>query len=134
MVSLVTRVSLLLSAIFLLFSCAETVNPNQTSSSGGAVSNNKIYTLSWAAPSTFENGDALTLETDILEYRVYYGASSTSLINNFIVVAPTEKSVSTGSLDQSIINSLSTVYLAMTAVSTEGVESSLSTIVSFNPK
>lgn len=83
---------------------------------------NGAATLSWTAPS--QNTDNSTL-TDLTGYKIYYGASPSTL-NNVITVA-------NPSINTYVISNLSngiTVYFAVVAYNSTGIESYLSNISS----
>ena len=85
------------------------------SSSVGAV------TLSWLPPTTNTNGTTLT---DLAGYRIYYGQSPTAMTE---VIA-----ISNAGLTAYMVENLSagTWYFAIKAVTTTGIESSLSNVAS----
>jgi hypothetical protein len=91
-----------------------TVNQPSTATSGTA-------TLSWIAPTTNTDGSALT---DLAGYKVYYGTSPSSLTNVVNVANAGATSYTISSL------SGATWYFGVTAYTTSGDESALSTVVS----
>jgi hypothetical protein len=94
-----------------------------SSSSGGsgAPASSGTATLSWQAPTTTTNGGALT---NLAGYRVYYGLSAANL-NQTI-------QITTVGLQTYVIDDLApgTWYFAIRAVTTAGVESAMSDVVS----
>ncbi len=110
--------------ILILISCSDNSNGFNPISQ-----NTKNYTLTWTPPTNFENGDLLVPLNDLSEYRVYYGDSRQNVTQNVTVLTPDKRSFTTKGLDQNLINSFSVVYMAMTSVSKDGVESVLSSIV-----
>ena len=78
-------------------------------------------TLSWEAPTTNTNGSALT---DLAGYRIYYGLSRSDL-NETV-------GVNTTGMQTYVIENLGpgTWYFAIKAVTSSGLESALSEIVS----
>lgn len=125
-------------SVFSLLSCSD-IESNLNSGTGtstdggGGGGANKVFTLSWAAPTNFENADLLTPADDLSEYRIYYGDSEGNVTLNFTSISVDKTSFSTQSFDANLVSSFATVYLAMTSVSNDGVESVLSDIVTFNP-
>lgn len=77
-------------------------------------------TLTWAAPTQNTDGSALT---NLAGFKLYYGTSSTNLINSTSVGA---------GVTSSVINSLSagTWYFAVTAYNDQGIESAYSNVAS----
>lgn len=88
-------------------------------SSGGGMTGTGSATLSWTAPTTNTDGSP----ADVAEFRIYVG-DSPSTLEWAGTVAPTETTV--------VINNLpaSTIYFAVTAVSTQGGQSTFSNIES----
>jgi hypothetical protein len=86
-----------------------------SSSSAGAV------TLSWLPPTTNTNGTTLT---DLAGYRIYYGQSPTAMTEVI--------DISNAGLTAYMVENLSagTWYFAVKAVTTTGIESSLSNVAS----
>lgn len=117
------KISLLI-CILALISCADIKD---------AGSDNKVYTLTWVSPSIFEDLSPLDPGADLSEYRIYYGDSSGNVLQKFITIGVGNTSFSTKYLDASIVSSMATVYVAMTSISNNGVESVLSDRVSFVP-
>jgi len=111
-----------------LSSCAKV-----DSSGGASNSSNKVYTLTWLPPATFENNDQLLPLNDLQEYRIYYGDSVGNVTQNVTTISPDQTSFSTQSFDANVVGLIATVSVAMTSVSKDGVESVLSDIVTFNP-
>jgi hypothetical protein len=86
-----------------------------SSSSAGAV------TLSWLPPTTNTNGTTLT---DLAGYRIYYGQSPTAMTEVI--------DISNAGLTAYMVENLAagTWYFAVKAVTTTGIESSLSNVAS----
>ena len=94
---------------------------NATSTSNAAPTSTGSATLSWQAPTTDTNGQALT---DLSGYVIYYGTSESSL-NQSIQLN------STGTQTYVIDNLESgTWYFAVRAMASSGAESALSNVVS----
>ena len=91
----------------------------QSAATGGSI--NRSATLSWEAPTTNTNGTALT---DLAGYRIYYGSSATDLSQK---VQLSGVGVQTYVFDNL---QAGTWYFAVMAVTSAGVESSLSNKVS----
>ena len=89
------------------------------------------FTLSWDAPTQYENGDILTASTDLLEYRIYYSDSKTSLGSHYLSVDPDLKSFKVMQSDLQGLSGHPKIYVAMTSVSKNGIESVFSDIVSY---
>jgi len=92
-------------------------NPGGTNPGGSAAG---TFTVSWEAPTTYDNGDPLDPSQDITHYRVYYGTQSRSYD-----VGPIEVSPSTTSL---VVDSLPThtYFVVVTSVDRSGIESDFS--------
>jgi hypothetical protein len=78
--------------------------------------------LDWAAPTTNTNGSALT---NLGGYKIYYGTSSSRLSSTITISNP--------GLQTYVVEGLpigTTYYFAIVAVTTGGVESADSTVVS----
>lgn len=78
-------------------------------------------TVSWSAPTTNTDGSALT---DLAGYHVYYGTSPSSLTKVISVASAGATSYTIGSL------SSATWYFGVTAYTTSGAESAISSVVS----
>lgn len=89
------------------------------------------FTLSWNAPTQYENSDTLTASTDLLEYRIYYSDSKTTLGDHYLSVDPDRTSFSVVQSDFQGLPDYQKIYVAMTSVSQDGVESIFSEIVSY---
>jgi len=78
-------------------------------------------TLSWMAPTTNTDGTALT---DLAGYRIYYGMSPSDLSESI--------AITTTGIQTYVVEGLGpgTWYFAVVAVTTDGAESALSTVVS----
>ena len=94
---------------------------NATSTSNAAPTSTGSATLSWQAPTTDTNGQALT---DLSGYVIYYGTSESSL-NQTIQL----NSIGTQTY---VIDNLGpgTWYFAVRAMASSGAESALSNVVS----
>jgi len=94
-----------------------TTSPSGTGTAGGS----GMATLSWQAPTTTTAGTALT---DLAGYRIYYGTNSSDLTQSV--------QVSSVGIQTYVIDNLGagTWYFAVMAVTSGGVESALSDIVS----
>jgi hypothetical protein len=108
----------LLVALFALVGCNSS---DQSSSTQSVPSGNGTATLSWEAPTTTTTGSALT---DLAGYRIYYGISASDLSQSI--------QLNTVGVQTYVIDNLGngTWYFAIKAVTTVGVESALSDIVS----
>jgi len=97
------------------------ITVNQASGSGTGSGSTGTATVSWSAPVTNTDGSALT---DLAGYHIHYGTSPTAL-NNVI-------NVSSAGATSYTISSLSsaTWYFGVTAYTTDGAESALSSVVS----
>jgi hypothetical protein len=92
-----------------------TVNAaSKTSSTGSA-------TLSWTAPTTNTNGSPLT---DLSGYTVYYGTSASSLTQTVQLTDPTDVSYTIQNL------AAGTWYFGVTALASDGTQSSMSNVAS----
>jgi hypothetical protein len=80
-------------------------------------------TLSWTPPTTNVDGSPMT---DLAGYRIYYGRTATTLDQ----IIP----VTNAGTTRFVVDNLSpaTWFFSMTSVNSEGVESTLSTVVSTN--
>jgi hypothetical protein len=94
---------------------------SSSSTGSGAPASSGTATLSWQAPTTTTNGAALT---NLAGYRVYYGLSASNL-NQTI-------QITTVGLQTYVIDDLApgTWFFAIRAVTSAGVESALSDVVS----
>jgi hypothetical protein len=103
------------------FSGSAAAASSSSSTGSGAPASSGAATLSWQAPTTTTNGAALT---NLAGYRVYYGLSASNL-NQTV-------QITTVGLQTYVIDDLApgTWYFAIRAVTTAGVESALSDIVS----
>ena len=108
----------LLVALFTLVGCHSS---DQSSTAQSVPSGNGTATLSWEAPTTTTTGSALT---DLAGYRIYYGISASDLSQSI--------QLNTVGVQTYVIDNLGhgTWYFAIKAVTTVGVESALSDIVS----
>ena len=105
-------------ALFALVGCN---SGDQSNTAQGVPSGNGTATLSWEAPTTTTTGSALT---DLAGYRIYYGISASDLSQSI--------QLNTVGVQTYVIDNLGngTWYFAIKAVTTVGVESALSDIVS----
>jgi uncharacterized lipoprotein NlpE involved in copper resistance len=99
---------------------------NSDESSGGSAaqsvpSGNGTATLSWEAPTTTTTGSALT---DLAGYRIYYGINASDLSQTVQLNSIGVQTYLIDNLGQG------TWYFAIKAVTTAGVESALSDVVS----
>lgn len=78
-------------------------------------------TLDWVPPTTNTNGSALT---DLRGYRIYYGTRSNQLTNKIAITTP---GMATYVIDGLPIGT--TYYFAITAVTSNGMESADSAVV-----
>jgi hypothetical protein len=108
----------LLVALFTLVGCHSS---DQSSIAQGVPSGNGTATLSWEAPTTTTSGSSLT---DLAGYRIYYGISASDLSQSI--------QLNTVGVQTYVIDNLGhgTWYFAIRAVTTVGVESALSDVVS----
>jgi uncharacterized lipoprotein NlpE involved in copper resistance len=108
----------LLVALFTLVGCHSS---DQSNTAQSVPSGNGTATLSWEAPTTTTSGSALT---DLAGYRIYYGISASDLSQSI--------QLNTVGVQTYVIDNLGqgTWYFAIKAVTTVGVESALSDIVS----
>ncbi len=89
--------------------------------------------LSWKAPTEYSNGEQLKYANfELSEYRLYFGPSREKVRSEYVSIDPKELSFLLQQLDFSKVTS-PVVYLAMTAVSKNGLESELSEIIFFLP-
>ena len=107
-----------LVALFTLVGCHSS---DQSNTAQSVPSGNGTATLSWEAPTTTTSGSALT---DLAGYRIYYGISASDLSQSI--------QLNTVGVQTYVIDNLGsgTWYFAIKAVTTVGVESALSDIVS----
>jgi hypothetical protein len=112
---------LVLLALFALAAC----HPDGTSSVSAPQVSGKdtagSATLSWEAPTTTTNGSALT---DLSGYRIYYGLDAQDLSETI--------NLATVGMQTYVIDNLAsgTWYFAIKAVTSTGIESALSNVVS----
>jgi hypothetical protein len=88
---------------------------------GGTSATGDNATLSWQAPTTNADGTPLR---DLAGYRIYYGTNASDLTQ---IIQVTSVGLQTYVIDN--LNA-GTWYFAIKAVTSEGIESSLSDIVS----
>jgi hypothetical protein len=107
-----------LLALYTLVGCHSS---DQSSTAQSVPSGNGAATLSWEAPTTTTSGSALT---DLAGYRIYYGISASDLSQSI--------QLNTVGVQTYVIDNLGqgTWYFAIKAVTTVGVESALSDVVS----
>lgn len=89
-------------------------------------------TLSWTRPSHFENNERLFVRKHIKEYRLYYATSKENIKNQYISIAPTKSYYSLGDIKKQLKNS-KIIYLAMSTMSKQGIESELSEVIFYLP-
>jgi uncharacterized lipoprotein NlpE involved in copper resistance len=111
----------LLVALLMLVGCHSSDESSGLSDAQSVPSGNGTATLSWEAPTTTTSGSALT---NLAGYRIYYGISASDLsqsvqLNNVGVQTYVIDNLGQG-----------TWYFAIRAVTSAGVESALSDIVS----
>lgn len=108
--------------VFALVGC------NSNDQSGSTINNpqdlpvgNGVATLSWEAPTTTTTGTALT---DLSGYHIYYGIDENNLSENVMLTSV--------GLETYVVDNLGagTWYFAIKAVTSAGVESPLSDVVS----
>jgi hypothetical protein len=111
-----------LAAVLAVAGCHSTDQSTIGSSAAQSVpSGNGTATLSWEAPTTTTSGSALT---DLAGYRIYYGISASDLSQTVQLNSLSVQTYVIDNLGQG------TWYFAIKAVTTAGVESALSDIVS----
>jgi len=93
---------------------------SESTGSYGRYGDGNSVTLSWQAPTTNEDGTALS---DLAGYRVYYGTSTSAMNENITVGAYTSCNIGN-------LFSGETYYFAVTAYDTSGNESSYSNVIS----
>jgi uncharacterized lipoprotein NlpE involved in copper resistance len=121
--------SLLVLAVLALVGCHDTSSdaggvvsaPSSASPAGGPSSGSA--TLSWEAPTTDTNGQPLT---NLSGYRIYYGVSASTLSQSV--------QLSGTGVQTYVIDNLAagTWFFAIKAVTSSGLESALSDVVSKN--
>ena len=104
-----------------LAGCHSSDDSSSTSAAQSVPSGNGTATLSWDAPTTTTTGSALT---DLAGYRIYYGVSASDLSQTVQLSGVGVQTYVVDNLGQG------TWYFAIKAVTTAGVESALSDIVS----
>jgi len=103
-------------------SSTSTTSETETSTTDVHNGGDGVVTVSWTIPT--QNSDGSTL-TDLSGYKIYYGASSTSL-NNIVTIS--NQSI-TSYVIENLTNGI-TVYFAVVAYNSKGIESYLSNISS----
>jgi hypothetical protein len=98
--------------------------------SGGGDGDSSV-TLSWTPPTEYEDNTFLPVG-EIAKYRIYYGTNKASLDEYIEIDASQHLDSYTISYRASDISNHMTYYLAMTTVTTTGIESTLSEIINFN--
>ena len=98
---------------------------------GSNSSESKSITLNWSAPTEFSDNTPLS-ESEIFGYRIYYGTDENALTNNFVI--ETNGSADSFTLDYDTYNIADNTvyYVAMSTITTSGIESNLSEVISFN--
>jgi hypothetical protein len=96
-------------------------DPNGASSANSVPTSTGMATVSWQAPTTNTDGEALT---DLAGYRIYYGTNASDLSQSIQLTGV--------GLQTYVVENLGpgTWYFAVKAVARTGVESALSDIVS----
>jgi hypothetical protein len=96
-------------------------SPNGTASPTSTTNGTGTATLSWQAPTTDTNGQALT---NLSGYVIYYGGSQTDLSQSI--------ALNTVGMQTYVIDNLAagTWYFAIKAVTSTGAQSALSDVVS----
>lgn len=89
-------------------------------------------TLSWEPPQADVNGRQIHAAKDVSEYRLYYGTSLDDVRSHSYVVSPKKNSLLLSRLNLQRLNS-PIIYIGMTAVSLNGLESDLSELVFYLP-
>ena len=106
-------------------------NGGVSNSSGSSSSNttnvdvtagNSVATVSWTAPTQNTDDSALT---DLSGFKIYYGTSTSSLSNSVTITNPSVTSYVFDNLTSGI-----TVYFAVVAYNSTGIESYISNITS----
>jgi uncharacterized lipoprotein NlpE involved in copper resistance len=111
----------LLVALLTLVGCNSGDQSSGLSGAQSVPSGNGAATLSWEAPTTTTSGSALT---DLAGYRIYYGISASDLSQSIQLNSVGVQTYVIDNLGQG------TWYFAIRAVTSAGVESALSDIVS----
>lgn len=136
------RSSIIVVALLTLVSCGggstglasnssttESTSNNSSNSSNNSSENNTpvdvnagngVATVSWTAPTQNTDNSALT---DLTGYKVYYGASPSTLNNVINIANPSINTYVISNLTNGI-----TVYFAVVAYNSKGIESYLSNI------
>ena len=120
---LVRLAGVLVLAVSVLGGCHQDPTGVTTVSAGTSATNKSTgtATLSWQAPTTNTDGEALT---DLAGYRIYYGTNVSDLTASIPLTGV--------GLQTYVIDNLGpgTWYFAIKAVTSTGVESALSDVVS----
>ncbi len=111
----------LLMALLTLVGCHSSDQSSGLSDAQSVPSGNGTATLAWDAPTTTTSGSALT---DLAGYRIYYGNSASDLSQSIQLNSVGVQTYVIDNLGQG------TWYFAIKAVTSAGVESALSDIVS----
>lgn len=91
--------------------------------------NLKLY---WKAPTQFVGGAKLNATRDLMEYRIYYGSSEENIRENVVFLKPSQRSLLLSLLNLSKIRS-PIIYIGMTSVAKDGMESELSKTIFYLP-
>ena len=115
---LLNWLGLSIAAASLLSGCIDP-GPGAAHATTASPSSGRAATLSWEAPTSNTNGSALT---DLAGYRIYYGSGPSELTQTV--------QLNSVGLQTYVIDGLEpgTWYFAIVAVTTNGLESSLSNI------
>lgn len=97
-----------------------------------AYAESQNITISWQAPTRYDNGEKLFARADLKEYRLYYGPSLDQVRENSITVAPFQLSMDIPIKKLRALNS-PIVYFVMSSVSKGGIESEQSKSIFFLP-
>jgi hypothetical protein len=97
------------------------INAGTATGTGSNSAGDRTLTISWQAPSAYEDGSDLV---DLSAYRIYYGRVSGQYENMIEVQHSGASSVVVGDL------SPGTYYVAMSSINSDGIESGLSYEVS----
>ncbi len=95
--------------------------------------NNNSVTLSWTEPTVYIDGSALTPGA-IKKYRIYLSSDQSTFSSYIEIESATNPNSYTIDYQSNQITDTSTVFIAMTAVDDNGIESDFSEIIDFIPK
>ncbi|MBL7005024.1 MAG: hypothetical protein ISR69_13485 [Gammaproteobacteria bacterium] len=119
---------IVLFCVSFLVSCGEAGRAVTNNDNSSQVNTTKL--LTWIGPTRLVTGALIEPTTDLLEYKIYYGESAENVKANVHSVEP-----SVTSLEIASLSGLNTtlVFVAVSAVTTDGIESALSSVISFTP-